>query len=427
MYLGIDFGTSGCRAVVINDDQEIIAQASQALAAPEHLCGRIQQSAALWLEGLDSLFQQLSSQIELKLIKRLAIDGTSGTVLICNKQGKPLLPALMYNDSSSLEAVQTIKHYCPDKQHLTLSISSGLSKAIQLCDDFSQTAELKILNQADYLSNYLCDTWGVSDYHNTLKLGYDVDKMEWPAWIVKLLPDDSLPEVTQPGTVIAPVAESLCRKYGFSESCLICSGSTDANAAFMATESTQAGDAVTSLGSTMVLKILNTQNIQDLKSGVYSHKLGNLWLTGGASNAGGAILRQYFSDEQLTRLSTRLDLDNPTGLDYYPLTTSGERFPVPDTNKLPQLNPRPDSDVVFLQAIFEGLTNIELTGYQKLGELGALKPTQILTCGGGAKNPEWTEMRSRKLHLPIQPAIQTEACYGTALLAMQGLAKYLKR
>ena len=427
LYLGIDFGTSGCRAIVINDQQKIIADANQLLPSPEHLCGRIQQSAALWLESLHSLFQQLAEKLDLQQISRLAIDGTSGSVLICNDQGKALLPALMYNDASSFEALQTIKQHCPSAQHITMSVSSGLAKAIQLCDDFSLDANLKILNQADFLTNSLCGMWGFSDYHNALKLGYDVEKLLWPEWIVDILPQHSLPEVLQPGDVIGTIAETFCEKYGFSKTCEVCAGTTDANAAFIATQSIHAGDAVTSLGSTLVLKILNTHFIQDLQSGVYSHKLGDLWLTGGASNAGGAILRECFTDEEIQQQSAEINLNQPTGLDYYPLTTTGERFPDPDPNKKPVLTPRPDSDVTFLQAILEGLSKIEQTGYQKLFQLGTVKPTQIQTCGGGAKNPQWGKMRSMLLDLPVKPATHTDACFGSALLAFQGLTPYIKR
>lgn len=424
MYLGIDFGTSGCRAVVINSQQEIIAEARQSLPSPEQQCGRIQQSAAIWLSGLNSLFQQLSKQLDLRHIRRLAIDGTSGTVLICNNQGKPLLPALMYNDNSSLQASQIIKQHCPVPQHITMSLSSGLAKAIQLCEDFSVTANLHILNQADFLSNTLCGQWGFSDYHNVLKLGYDVEKLEWPAWITKLLPENSLPAVLQPGEVIGFIGPEFINKFNFAKDCQICAGSTDANAAFLATGSTRAGDAVTSLGSTLVLKILNDRNIQDLDSGVYSHKLGDLWLTGGASNAGAAILRQYFSDEQIAKLSTEIDVKHPTGLDFYPLTTQGERFPFNDPDRKAVLTPRPESDIIFLQAILEGLSNIEKTGYQKLQGLGAFMPNQILSCGGGAKNPQWSKIRSQLLGIAVKPATHTQACYGSALLALQGLKHY---
>ena len=425
MYLGIDFGTSGCRAVVINDHQQFIAKASQSLPAPDRQCGRVQQNVSIWLTGIDSLFQQLSKQLDLTQIKRLAIDGTSGTVLICNEQGKPLLPALMYNDSSSFEATQTIQQHCPESQHITMSLSSGLAKALQLCEDFPLTARLKILNQADFLSNHLCGKWGFSDYHNALKLGYDVEKLEWPDWIKGILPHHCLPEVFQPGDIIGSITEQFSHQYGLAKDCQICAGTTDANAAFLATQSSQLGDAVTSLGTTLVLKILNDKPISDLASGVYSHKLGSQWLTGGASNAGAGILREFFDDLQIELLSTQMHLNQPTGLEYYPLTGVGERFPFYDPGKKPVVKPRPDSDVVFLQALLEGLSQIEKMGYQKLHQLGTLKPQNIKTCGGGAKNPQWTKLRSQILNISVTKAEYSEACYGTALLALQGLTPYI--
>ena len=142
------------------------------------------------------------------------------------------------------------------------------------------------------------------------------------------------------------------------------------------------------------------------------------------SNAGAAILRRYFSDQQLADYSRLIDLDHPTGLDYYPLPAAGERFPVADPCKQPVVTPRPASDVVFLQALLEGLTNIEKTAYQKLAELGARPPQRILTSGGGAGNPQWTLMRQRMLGVKVQPAPHTAASYGSALLALEGLQSY---
>ena len=425
MYLGIDFGTSGCRAVVIDAQRVIQAQASQSLPAPELYSGRIQQAAKVWLDGLQQLFQQLANKLDLSAIQRIAIDGTSASLLLCDPDGNPLTSALMYNDNSSRTQIERIRQYCPAEQHVTLGSTSGLSKALHLMHD-SHIKQVKILHQADYLSNYLSNRWGVSDYHNALKLGYDVERLEWPDWIKKLLPQSALPEVLAPGDVIGMIEPRMAEQYGLSKECRICTGSTDANAAFMATRSTRPGDAVTSIGSTLVLKILNRNLIQDLHSGVYSHKLGDLWLVGGASNAGAQVLRQYFSEEQIVDYSTRMNLQQPTGLKYYPLTSIGERFPYHDPHKQPRLSPRPASDVLFLQAILEGLSEIERTGYEKLVTLGASQPGRIQTCGGGAKNPQWTEMRSRLLAIPVIAAHQTEACYGSALLALEGLQPYCK-
>ncbi len=62
---------------------------------------------------------------------------------------------------------------------------------------------------------------------------------------------------------------------------------------------------------------------------------------GGASSTGGAVLKEFFTSEQLKELSAQIDPDQPSGLDYYPLTKPGERFPVNDPHLEPRLTPRP--------------------------------------------------------------------------------------
>lgn len=55
-----------------------------------------------------------------------------------------------------------------------------------------------------------------------------------------------------------------------------------------------------------------------------------------------------------------------------------------------------------------------------LKSLGAAPVEQILTSGGGSRNPIWTKIRERVLRIPVSPAVQTEAAYGAALLALKG-------
>lgn len=82
---------------------------------------------------------------------------------------------------------------------------------------------------------------------------------------------------------------------------------------------------------------------------------GDSWLVGGASNTGGAVLKQFFSSDQLQQLSSRIDPSRPSSLDYYPLTKPGERFPVNDPQLQPRLTPRPDDDAAFLQGAWAGV------------------------------------------------------------------------
>ena len=90
------------------------------------------------------------------------------------------------------------------------------------------------------------------------------------------------------------------------------------------------------MGSTLAIKLLSTTRIEDARFGVYSHRLDDKWLVGGASNTGGAVLRQIFTDEQLEKLSEQINPMEASPLDYYPLQTVGERFPVADPNMAPR-------------------------------------------------------------------------------------------
>ena len=73
---------------------------------------------------------------------------------------------------------------------------------------------------------------------------------------------------------------------------MVVGGTTDSIAAFLAAGARETGDAVTSLGSTLAIKLLSDTFADDAARGVYSHRLGDRWLVGGASNAGCAVLRE---------------------------------------------------------------------------------------------------------------------------------------
>ncbi|KAL8060342.1 hypothetical protein ABFX02_02G018700 [Erythranthe guttata] len=279
-----------------------------------------------------------------------------------------------------------------------------------------------LLHQADWLLWLLHGNLGVSDYNNALKVGYDPEIDSYPPWLLSQPYSSVLPRVQAPGTTIGTMKENIRTQFGFREDCVICTGTTDSIAAFLAARANETGKAVTSLGSTLAIKLLSTKRVEDARFGVYSHRLDDKWLVGGASNTGGAVLRQIFTDDQLVKLSKQINPAKASPLDYYPLIDIGERFPVADPKMEPRLDPRPESDVEYLHGILESIARIEAKGYKLLKELGASRVDEVFTAGGGSRNEKWIEIRERVLGLPVRKALQTEAAYGAALLALKGAA-----
>ncbi|GJU38559.1 xylulose kinase-1 [Tanacetum coccineum] len=147
---------------------------------------------------------------------------------------------------------------------------------------------------------------------------------------------------------------------GFPKDCVLCTGTTNSIAAFLAARATQPEKAVTSLGSTPEIKLLSTTRIEDARFRVYSHLLNDKWLVG-----------------------------------------EGERFPIGDPKLVLRLSPHPESDVAYLHGILESIASIEAKGYALLKDLGATEVEEVFTAGGGSKNDKWTRVRERAAYISI--------------------------
>ncbi len=409
MYLGLDFGTSGARACVVDDNGEIVHEDQI------QYVNATGQKAEDWREALNTLLRQLPASVSTRLIG-IAIDATSGTVLLCDAALKPLSPALLYHDTRAQSQAEELKSYAPSG-HFVCSASSGLAKFLWLTQHTELDHAAHLMHQADWLAALLTGSGGFSDYHNALKTGYDAEKLCWPAWVLKLPHSHLLPYVFPPGKIIAEISPALSQHFNINPACTIHAGTTDSIAAFIAADVIEPGSAVTSLGSTLVLKLLSKTRVESLQEGVYSHRYGNLWLAGGASNAGGNILSKYFTDAQLTEISQQIDANADSSLDYYPLPQRGERFPHNDPELEPRLYPRPTDDVAFLHGLLQGLSRIEAAGYARLAELGATPLKSVSSSGGGSSNLTWQQIRKRLLCVPVNRAIHADAAKGAAQLA----------
>jgi hypothetical protein len=420
LFLGIDIGTSGVRTCAIDGTERVIGAASIALPAPRQDGAAIDQEPEFWWRATTEAIQALGRSVDLGGVWRMAVDGTSGTLLLVDEAGRPCTPGLMYNDARASREAMRIRAVAPAESGAH-GPSAALAKLLYLLTDGIRAHARYAAHQADWIAGRLANRFGLSDENNALKLGYDPVARSWPSWLDALdVPRDLLPQVLVPGSAIGPIDPKIAASLGLPETAVICAGTTDGVASFIATRASAPGDAVTALGTTLVLKLLSDQPIFAPGQGVYSHRLGDRWLAGGASNSGGAALLAHFSADRMAELTPLLDPARPTGLDYYPLPKPGERFPISDPGLAPRVAPRPANDAQFFQGLLEGIAGVEALAYQALRDLGAPTLQRVISIGGGARNAAWTAIRQRTLGVPVSVAEETEASFGTALLALHG-------
>ena len=412
LVLGLDLGTSGLRSAVLDPSGVVIATARADYPSAE-------PSADVWWAGAQTCLSNQMAALQAAGhdpadITRIGVDGTSGSMVLTDADLVPVSPALMYDSHGFVAEAAAIAALAPDP-HISRGSNSATARALRLMSIATEPAA-HLLHQADFIAAKLMGRGGLSDYNNALKTGFDPDIGGWPAWFRDLGLMDVVPDVIAPGAHAGPIADTVADAFGLGPTTAIHAGTTDSTAAFLAAAPMDIGAAVTSLGTTLAIKILSPVRIDAPQIGLYSHKLGEGWLVGGASNTGGGVLRSLFSDAELASLSDQIDPSVESPLDYYPLRRPGERFPVNDPNLAPRLIPRPEDDVAFLHGVLESIARIEARCYAEIAARGGPQPQPLLTAGGGAQNHVWTAIRSRVLGCEITVAQTTEAAVGVARL-----------
>jgi sugar (pentulose or hexulose) kinase len=415
LYLGLDIGTSGARALVMSDKGTVVASAKSAMS--DH--GANHRDPMVWWAAAQTALQRALADCPAKNIRAVAVDGTSGTMLACDRALTPLGDGVMYNDPCNDQGLIARIAAASPPQTAARGATSALARAVALHQAHQGVTGLQILHQADWIVAKLAGIVA-SDANNALKTGYDPVAGAWPDWVSGFLPLDLLPTIHDAGTDLGAIGAN---DLGLSPDTRLVAGTTDGCASYLATGADQAGDGVSVLGTTLTLKILSDQPIFAPEFGIYSHKVLGLWLAGGASNTGGAVILQEFPDQDIAQLSQQIDPAAPTGLDYYPLTQKGERFPINDPELPPRLGPRPAQDWRHLQAIFEGIAAIECRAYRRLAELGAPALSTIRSLGGGAQDQAFTTIRLNSLGVQPRKPLSGEAAMGAAILAQKGMRR----
>ena len=405
LVLGIDLGTSGVRIAIINTKKKLLFTSSKTYSQGL-------TKAEDWKNSLITLILKIPNSLKEKLVS-CSVAGTSGTLLACKKNGEPIGKALPYFLSCSEYSHEIEKLFT--KECAGSSMSGSVGRALRLLALYGN--EIILRHQADWISGWLINNWEYGEEGNNIRMGWDISNSSWPENFKHLEWLKCLPKIINSGQVMGHICPRKANELNLPENLQVIAGTTDSNAGVLATLPNK-NDGITILGSTIVIKKFVNKPLSG--KGISNHKLLGKWLAGGASNSGASILLDFFNTDYIEELSKQINTNKSTGLNLLPLSNQGERFPIDNPNLKPKLQPRPVSDSLYLHALFEGLAKIESRGWQKLNELGADLPSQIITIGGGAKNITWKKIREREIGIPIK-ICNTPPAAGVAMIALEGL------
>ncbi len=433
VVIGIDVGTQGARVLAVKPDGDVAASAEQkfASATSDLPAGWFEQNALDWWRAVSVCLRQVVGALPSGAhIAGLAVDSTSGTILPVDARGAPLHPALMYNDARSQPYVAEVRQagrHIEAKLGYAFGTSFGLPKMVWLMREKPDLAARvsKFIHATDFIVGQLTGDYGVTNFSDALKSGYDLIAQEWPAFIERALglPLSRLPRVTPPGAAIGAVSQAAAEETGLPQGTPVFSGATDGTAAQIASGAVEPGAWNTSLGTTLVVKGISEQLLIDPLGRIYSHRHPEgWWMPGGASNTGTEWIVREYAGRDLKALDAAAEKRLPTALIRYPLARAGERFPFAQPRATGFLAGETggEDEIDRFAAGLEGTALLERLAYDTLREIGATVGPRIHTTGGGSKSTVWLKVRASALDRAlIRPAV-SDTAMGVALLAAAG-------
>lgn len=434
VFLGIDVGTSGVRALATTDCGEVLAieNVDFALRSEPSLNGHHEQDPGEWWRSVCQATGRLMDQLKrlglaADALRGAAIDGTSGTLVALDAAGLPIRPALMYNDSRGAEQAERLNVLAEaflDRHGYRFSSSFAAAKIVWFQENephaFDRTA--CFAHQADYMVFRLTGEPVVSDFNNALKTGYDLLEDRWPDWLeFELGIGDRLPRVVEPGRLVGRVSTLGAEQSGLPAGLPIMAGTTDGVAACLASGLRNPGDYNTTLGTTLVFKGLSDRISTSPGGLVYSHRLpGGRWLPGAASNTGAEWIEQWFARADLARMDRQAEVLTPTVPIAYPLARLGERFPFSQSRAEGFFVREPGSDAERYASSLLGTALVERLAYEVLDRVTGQAVDAVYATGGGSRSDIWTQLRADVTGQTIHRPAVAESVFGAALLAASG-------
>ena len=219
---------------------------------PSCLTGSIIEMSDSWEMAIDKLLERTPSTLRGD-VQRICVSGTSSSALIydINAEKVTRQPRMYdFNVLRELEpadygvrAMTAIQSVCPTGSAANAPTST-LAKVLSWNMESSFSSSERLLHQADYVIHHITssassssssgssvishDTVFTSDWHNALKLGYDVHTLKYPAWMTDLLLAQGIllsfvPKVVEPGRPVG-VINSRLTDIGYSAQCSVVAG-----------------------------------------------------------------------------------------------------------------------------------------------------------------------------------------------------------
>lgn len=413
MYLGIDLGTSGVKAALIDAKGRVANQASAPLAVSRPQTLWSEQNPDDWWSATNEAVQALDIKLR-RAVRAIGLAGQMHGATLLGQDDKPLRPAILWNDGRSFAECAALEASAPTLRAVTGNLAMPGFTAPKLLwvrhnepDVFARIR--KVLLPKDYVRLKMTGEYAsdMSDSAGTLWL--DVGKRAWSEAILDAcgLSVEHMPALFEGPESAGLLHSSVAASWGM-DSVPVAAGGGDNAAGAIGVGVARDGDAFLSLGTSGVIFVANDAFRPNPTRAVHAfcHALPGMWHQMSVHLSAASCV------DWVARLTgaagpaeafARAEAAGPAaGGEVFLPYLSGERTPHNDAHvRGAFLNLDNDSDASRLAgAVLEGVAFALADGMEALKEAGTRVET-LTVIGGGARSDYWGRLIAAALNTPL--------------------------
>ncbi|MBO1358359.1 xylulokinase [Acetobacter sacchari] len=434
MYIGLDLGTSGVKAIIVDDEQAVVATRTEPLTVSRPRPGWSEQYPEAWWTATQAALAALRREAPeaMAKVRGLGLSGQQHGAVLLGANGEVLRPCILWNDTRSTEECAEFERRFPESRSVCANIAMPGFTAPKLIwvarhepEIFAATRH--VLLPKAWLRYRLTGEMieDMSDASGSLWL--DVGARRWSdeALAACELRETAMPALFEGNAPAGRVKADLAREWGMTDQPVVAGGAGDNAGGAVGLGAIRSGNSFLSLGTSGVLWTTTDGLRVGTERGVHAfcHAVPDMWHQMGVTMSAAASLAWWSrvcgidEPDLLAELPERIE--EPSKAVFLPYL-SGERTPHNDADiRGGFLGLSQDSDrAAMTQAVLEGVAFSFRDALDGLRASGSVV-SEADVIGGGSRSPRWVRILAAALDIPLHRLKNGElgGSFGAARLA----------
>jgi xylulokinase len=437
--LGVDLGTSSCKACVVRADGEVQGQARARYPTHSPHPGWSEQDPADWLTATAKAVAAAVRQARVprERIAGLALTCAAHIGVLMDERDQPVRRAILWNDQRSTPQVRQLERKAGE---LILSqsqqaVSSGWTLAhlawVRQTEPTNWRRLRRVLLSKDFLAFWLCGSRATDPATAVSAQLWDATRQRWSEELCGLidLPMDALPDVCSATAIIGALQETAARALGLRPGTPVINGSLDTATELLACGITRPGQGMVRLATAGGVQVVVEGPSPHRRRITYPHALGSAWYCqAGTSTCAAAVQwaveRFGGGGRDPWPRWERLAASVPPGSDgvmFHPYL-AGERAPYWSADLRGRFTGLSLGHGTghLARAVYEGAALSIRDAMSVLAD-ARLGRQALAVAGGGTRSAVWLSVLADVLGRPLRVVEGSDSAYGAAMLAMAGL------